>query len=199
MAASSYPILTFDEAQLSPSLGYVFDHHWLDPYESVVSMLWKFAWLNRLPGHMVVAHVATRLLDPYEGFAATSDELDIRHVAGTLGISTKTVRVAVQHPQWRRNWCAQLRFCPRCMSRGYHGVVHQFGSEPRCPVHKCWLETECHSCGATSAYRINASLLDAPFRCANCRRHYGNAAASFVHRCPLPKPARTALARTFLG
>jgi hypothetical protein len=42
------PILTFEEATLGPSLGYVFDARWLDPYESLVSMLWKFAWVNGL-------------------------------------------------------------------------------------------------------------------------------------------------------
>ncbi|CAJ3886589.1 Uncharacterised protein [Burkholderia pseudomallei] len=36
------PILTLDEQKLSPSMGYVFNKRWLDPCESLVSILWKF-------------------------------------------------------------------------------------------------------------------------------------------------------------
>jgi hypothetical protein len=34
--------------------------------------------MNRLPGHMVAAHVSRRQVDPYEGIAATADELDVQ-------------------------------------------------------------------------------------------------------------------------
>jgi hypothetical protein len=30
------PILTFDEHQLTPAYGYVFNATWIDPYESIV-------------------------------------------------------------------------------------------------------------------------------------------------------------------
>ena len=83
------------------------------------------------------------------------------------------------------------------MWRGYHGVVHQLGSEARCPVHRCPLESRCRGCGKSSAWHLDARLLNAPFRCAHCRRRYG--AADFVHRKPLSGPVRMALTRTFLG
>ena len=50
MELSFYPILAFEESKLSPNLGYLFRRQWLDPCESVVSILWKFARMNRLPG-----------------------------------------------------------------------------------------------------------------------------------------------------
>ena len=56
------PILTFDERVLSPRFGYVFHRRWLQPYESIVGLLWKFARLNRLAGHTVVMHLAAVLL-----------------------------------------------------------------------------------------------------------------------------------------
>jgi hypothetical protein len=43
MPTSFYPILTFEESKLCPSLGYFFKRQWLDPCESMVSILWKFA------------------------------------------------------------------------------------------------------------------------------------------------------------
>ena len=43
------------------------------------------------------------------------------------------------------------------------------------------------------------SMLDAPFRCPNCRRPYSNTAASFEHRVPLLPRQRAAIFRTFIG
>lgn len=71
----------------------------------------------------------------------------------------------MQRPGLRRGWCSELRFCPRCMSRGYHSVVHQFGGIHFCPVHDCCLENRCRCCGSSNEYLIKASLLDAPFKC----------------------------------
>lgn len=186
------PILTFEDAALAPSLGYVFDARWLDPHESLVSMLWKFAWVNGLAGHLVVAHVARRPVDPYDGIAATAEEVDIRRVARSLGVPAQTVDAAC-----RRSKGPVLRFCTRCMRRGYHGVVHQLGLQARCPVHGCELESTCRDCRASSAWHLDARLLGAPFRCAHCRRPY--ATADFVHRKPLAGPVRMALTRTLLG
>ena len=196
---SFYPILTFEENKLSPSLGYLFKRQWVDPFESVVSILWKFARLNRLPGHRVVTHVAKGQIDPYEGYAATAAELDIRLTAASLGLTQKTIRLSMQRPELRRDWCSQLRFCPHCMSRGYHSVVHQFGCIPYCPVHGCCLQTRCRSCGSTSEYLIKASVLDATFKCPNCRRSYGNSPPSFVHRIPMLPRDRAAIVRAFIG
>jgi len=88
------------------------------------------------------------------------------------------------------------------MSRGYHSVVHQFGYEPQCPLHGYGLDTARRGCGATSKYRIDARLLDAPFRCAQCRRSYAHSSTSFLHRRPLPKRgkrASDAIRRMFYG
>jgi hypothetical protein len=199
MPISFYPILTFEECKLSPSLGYLFKRQWLDPLESVVCILWKFARMNRLPGHQVVANVARRQIDPYEGCAATAAELDIRLTAASLGLAQKTIRFALQRPELRRAWCSELRFCPRCMSRGYHSVVHQFGGVSHYPVHGCCLQTRCRSCGTSSEYLIKASVLDAPFKCPDCQRHYGNDASSFVNRIPMQARDRSAIVRAFIG
>lgn len=199
MPTSFYPILTFEENKLSPSLGYFFKRRWLDPCESIISILWKFVRMNRLPGHVVVAHVAKRRIDPYEGLAATAAEIDIGLTAVSLGLTQKTLRLAMQRPELRRDWCSQLRYCPRCMSRGYHSVVHQFGFVTYCPVHGCRLEAKCRSCGATSEYLLKASVLDAPFRCPICGNTYGHTTASFVNRIPWPPRDRAAIVRVFIG
>ena len=95
--------------------------------------------MNRLPGHRVVAHVTRREVDPDEGFAATANELNVALTAASLGLAQKTIRLAMQRPELGRDWYSQLRYCPRCMSRGYHSVAHQFGGVAYWPVHGCML------------------------------------------------------------
>jgi hypothetical protein len=43
------PILTFDEARLSPSHGYLFNRRWLCPHETILGIAWKLARMNALP------------------------------------------------------------------------------------------------------------------------------------------------------
>jgi hypothetical protein len=47
------PILTFDEGRLSPSYGYFLYRRWLAPQETIISIAWKVARMNALPGHIV--------------------------------------------------------------------------------------------------------------------------------------------------
>ena len=60
----SLPILTFDERVLSPRFGFVFQRRWLQPYETIVGVLWKFARMNGLPRHAVAVHLCGRAIDP---------------------------------------------------------------------------------------------------------------------------------------
>jgi hypothetical protein len=64
----------FDELVLGPRFGYVFQRRWLDPYESIIGMLWKFARLNRLPGHAVVMQLCRQPIDPYDGIGFCRDK-----------------------------------------------------------------------------------------------------------------------------
>ena len=59
LQAPRFPILMLDEQRLTPSLGYVFNERWLDPCESLVSILWKFEKVNALP-----CNVVARLMGP---------------------------------------------------------------------------------------------------------------------------------------
>ncbi|MDE2000880.1 MAG: hypothetical protein KGI52_18360 [Burkholderiales bacterium] len=198
MPTPHLPIMVFDQDKLSPSLGYVFDPTWLDPCESLLSMLWKFAHMNRIPGHKLTAYVAKIEGDPYLGIAATRANLDLKKLATSLNISLKRVRIAIGRTDTWRPWCDELRFCTRCMARGYHSVAHQLSTERRCPIHGQWLNTQC-ICGKSSAYHLDAHVLGAPFRCAHCRRPYSGRTPSFVHRQPLNTAQRAAISRASFG
>jgi hypothetical protein len=75
--------MLFDERTLTPSFGYVFDLKWLDPFESIVSILWKLARMNRLSGQVITMQLAKTSIDPYEGVAARRKVDDtIAHITG---------------------------------------------------------------------------------------------------------------------
>ena len=72
-----FPILSLDERVLSPALGYYFKACWLGPHESILSILWKFARANSLPGHVVAALLRGQI-DPYERVEPTRTCVDLR-------------------------------------------------------------------------------------------------------------------------
>jgi hypothetical protein len=71
-----FPILTLEEGSLTPALGYLFDRKWLYPYESLISILWKFEKANALSGN-VVARLLGPDVDPYEGLVPRLNVIEL--------------------------------------------------------------------------------------------------------------------------
>jgi TniQ len=197
-AAQPLPILVFDERRLTPSFGYVFKPQWLDPHESIVSILWKFAMMNGLSGNVVATQVAKTTIDPYDGIEPKRDAVDIRRLRAVLGLRLKQLRASLIPRSLERISSRYFRYCPKCLRRGYHGVLHQLEPLQLCPMHGCWLHTDCRHCHQPSPYRLNARLLDTPFRCSNCRLFYAIGSPSFESRQALSCRALVALTRTRL-
>jgi len=193
---ASLPIMLLNERTLTPSFGYVFDPKWLDPSESIVSILWKLVRMNRLSGQMVVAQLALESgIDPYVGIAPSTSEVDIRRLHQALGLQLKVVRASMISGTSNSINNPYFRYCRKCLCRGYHGVIHQYEIVRTCPVHGSRIETECGECGAQMLYRINAQMLDAPYRCSNCRELYASCPPLIANRPPLNQKARVAITR----
>ncbi|WP_322062776.1 hypothetical protein [Paraburkholderia sp. J63] len=172
LKAPCFPILTVDERKLTPALGYVFNRKWLDPCESLVSILWKFEKANALPGH-VVARLLGPDVDPYEGVVPQLGIVDVDRLHESLRVPAETLRVALLPAIPRRRYSGLFRFCRRCIAHGYHSVLHQMESNAQCPAHDRVLESACETCGYEASYRVNVRLLEAPCRCAYCGASYG--------------------------
>jgi hypothetical protein len=93
LQAPSFPILTFDETSLTPSLGYLFNNKWLYPCESLISILWKFERANALTG-IVVARLLGPEIDPYEGVVPDRGSLDLHRLRDEFGLPRETLRRA---------------------------------------------------------------------------------------------------------
>ena len=197
---ASLPIMLFNERKLTPAFGYVFNPAWLDPYESIVSILWKLVRMNRLSGYMVTAQLAKASnIDPYEGVAARRSEVAIGRLHQALGLPRRTVRDSLLPDALRNASSPYFRYCRKCLCRGYHGVVHQIESLKCCPVHGTVLEVACGECGAHTPYQLNAHLLDAPYRCSSCRHLYASCLPGMSNKPPLSKQERIAITRSRLS
>ncbi|WP_082902766.1 TniQ family protein [Paraburkholderia ginsengiterrae] len=168
----SFPILTLDERKLTPALGYVFNRKWLDPCESLISILWKFERANALPGH-IVARLMGPDVHPYEGIVPELGAVNLERLRENLPVPVRMLRVALLQPSQRRRYSNVFRHCRHCVAHGYHSVLHQLESISACPAHHRALETACRRCGYEAPYRVSVRLLEAPYRCASCRASYG--------------------------
>jgi hypothetical protein len=196
MGMAPLPIMLCDQRKLTPSFGYVFDPRWLDLHDSLLSILWKFIKMNSVSGHLIVMQLAKTDVDPYEGIAVCKFEIDMQRLHVDLGLSLKVIRESITPNLLGNATCPNFRFCRRCLNRGYHGTAYQFESVIRCPLHGDILETRCRSCGMSTAYHLNVSILNSPFRCKYCSNLYGTNTPNFIHKSTFKRISRRAITRT---
>jgi hypothetical protein len=86
------PILVLNNQMLSPRLGYFFDQRWIDPFESLVSILWKFARANDIAGHVLAASLCADGVDPYEGIPPLREMVKWRWLRREYRIPMRAIR-----------------------------------------------------------------------------------------------------------
>ncbi|CAM2157422.1 hypothetical protein ABLT15_35690 [Paraburkholderia tropica] len=190
-----FPILTFDERQLSLAFGSVFNLKWLVPGESLVSILWKFACANSLPSHVLVQLLIPET-DASEGVAPVRDDIDLMRVCRVLRLPQYVLRVSLLDAARSGQYHATFRYCRQCVAHGYHSVLHQLEDEVHCPAHHQSLETRCPHCRGETPYLINTSVIEAPFRCVWCHSHFSYGRLSLLSTAPaMRRRDRIALTR----
>lgn len=194
LRSPGFPILTLDERRLTPALGYVFNCNWLDPLESLISILWKFERANALPGH-VVARLMGADIDPYEGVVPQAGNVDLQRLRNTLAVPLKTLRASLLLSTQRKRHSSAFRYCRRCMARGYHSVLHQMLGVSICPAHRVVLQTTCDGCRYEAPYLAGVLLLETPYRCVWCHAFYGGHGWSPNLHQPMNSAHRKAITR----
>ncbi|MFM0509023.1 hypothetical protein [Paraburkholderia sp. RL17-373-BIF-A] len=178
-------------------MGFIFDAEWLLPRESIVSILWKFARANGLPGHALV-RLMDRDIDPYEGVEPIRDVIDLKHLRRMLLLPGNVLRASLLDPGQRGRYHPVFPYCRQCTSLGHHSVTYQMFSENRCPAHRQKLETKCQHCGQEAPYILNASLVGSPYRCARCGALYATRSPpAFATKPAMRNEHRIAIARHF--
>lgn len=193
-----FPILAFDELELSLSRGSALNPKWLMPGESLVSILWKFACANVLSGDALV-HLISPCVDPSEGVAPVRDNIELARLCRVLRLSEGVLRTSLLDAALAVPTHPTFRHCRLCAAHGYHSVLYQLEEEERCPVHHQPLDTRCLHCGDETPFIVSASVIEAPFRCLGCRSHFSYGRLSLRSTIPaMPRQDRMALSRHWL-
>jgi hypothetical protein len=171
LKAPRFPILTLDDLQSGKSLGHGFKSGWLIPGESLVSILWKFACANGLPGEALMRLICPDV-DPLAGVIPLRSALNLKELRRLLRLPENVLRTSLLDTLPRDRYHAAFRYCRQCAAHGYHSVLHQLAEEARCAAHRQELQMQCPQCRRQSPFIINSSVIDAPFRCVWCRSHF---------------------------
>lgn len=132
---------------------------WASRFESLWSLLRKFAYLN------AITHREVRRLFGYDDAHPTLTywnhclRSDLRHcgaldpskIAIILGINYKDLAEAVVLRYVNEHEAATLtseflRFCPTCINQGFHSSLHQLLFLTKCPAHGDKLQSRCTEC-----------------------------------------------------
>ncbi len=150
---------------------------------------------NAVAGHVVASEFVRVAIDPYAGVDSCRDTLDMKRLKKVLGLPRKTLLEALIPARRHRAVSPFLRYCSRCLGRGYHSVVHQFECVRACPIHHQFLASACLVCGYQAPYRLTARLLEMPYRCAECRLRYASRWPSVARRLPMPMEDQVPITR----
>jgi hypothetical protein len=144
--------------QIKPS-AFCWRPYWLSRFESLWSLLRKFAHLN------AINHYEIRKLFRCDGVSHKLDwtwhfqKDDLRHFGaldpsklsimfgiGDKGLAEATMLRYVQGYEAVILTSDVLRFCPTCIYQGFHSSLHQLLFLTNCPAHGDRLEVRCNEC-----------------------------------------------------
>jgi len=163
-------------------------NRWIIPYASIYGIINTFFILN----HMPFTH-ARSLFSPvrttanfesnftfdglrkwsFDNVAIFSPQTigNLMRIDKTILIRHYITTVIKQSDlQWTTSIDA-LRFCPTCLSFGYHSFLHQMFLFEKCPIHNIVLSTNCILCGAKISYELQ-NLGIPGFSCPKCQNSY---------------------------
>ena len=172
---------------------------WSSDGESMWMRLSKFSLCNRLS--------TAALADLFAADKSGTEVVDLRRanrwdlhaLAAILEISADAVRVAFCTAQpWRARQRAStdLRYCPACLTIGFHAAWFQWVNVERCPLHGVALQTACVRCAAPIPYALGHALASHPLSCPDCGCSWVPSISRPAGRCiPLDRHATRLLKR----
>ncbi|MFP3556962.1 hypothetical protein SB861_40605 [Paraburkholderia sp. SIMBA_049] len=83
------------------------------PGESLVSILWKFACANALPGHILV-HLLSPDIDPSRGVAPVRDDIDLARLSRIVRLPENVLRVSLLDAAFPGQYHPAFRYCRLC-------------------------------------------------------------------------------------
>ncbi|CAG0959405.1 hypothetical protein ANRL4_00573 [Anaerolineae bacterium] len=173
--------MTSIETGLSSGPRYCWRRDWVAPYESLWSLLHKFAALNwvcvqgakQLFQKTSMADRRQRRshgkwnLHTLGGFDGEKNRKVLKLSPDDLNHSLVTSLISSLEIRWLTPE-TNLRYCPECINRGYHSIFHQLYAISKCPIHDIALTEQCQHCGRKITYELNGRGKATPYSCPVC-------------------------------
>lgn len=170
---------------------------WVTGFESVLCLLAYFQILNVVPTYRVASIFAASTMERRSARGRRQpvdlhrmDQIESHAVLDVMGLGADQIRKAFVSEAFPGSaWCASshLRWCPRCVTRGFHGLVCQLGVQHVCPSHGLELLDRCPNCGGVIPYKLlTAKNAPLSFVCPAC----GNDLIGEFRRAMSPSPLR---------
>lgn len=162
----------------APEKAWCWRDDWATGWDSIYGLLSKWAKLNSIDASALVnlflrgdtGKKATLIRNPGIDLR-NSDLLDRQLIASNLRLSPEYVSRAFTadvFPSGHRKVAEFLRWCPECLSNGFHAAVHQIDYLGTCPIHGTRMRTKCPKCHAQQPYQLNRASFEKPFACCKC-------------------------------
>lgn len=159
-----------------PFLKYNWEHNYIFPYESLWSILQKFATWNSCDAIEIWGEFKRINYKYPTGSRKVISEvvLDEHKISSMLKLKKGTVkRGKIQHYifDYEVKYLAltgTLRFCPECVNSGYHSPIHQLLFLRACPYHGYILIDKCPGCTEGIHTQFTSKSASPPYGCPQC-------------------------------
>lgn len=164
----------------SNGIGYTWDESWILPYESILSLMYKFSVLNQIS--LFDCKTLFKSESTMDGSVTELGcRLSSKKLTRIIGLGTALDRNLVHgivHPA-DRSWLLSpyLRSCPICSALGFHSIFHQVMPISKCPIHQENLTvTKCKACGSHGVYdsmrTAAGKYIGSTYACAKCGKKF---------------------------
>lgn len=150
----------------------------IDRFESIYSVLCRFASLNSLSGQAIRSLFKSESRARKGGVVSSLENLssvNTVELERSVGATQSQVFEMFLVPSYTLNAliCPYLRFCPICISARKHYAIFQWEWLAACPFHAVRLRAACVNCGSAIIYKWASELFDSPFCCPRCQVSLG--------------------------
>lgn len=148
------------------------------PYESLWSIVHKFSYWNVccLKDIQLAFHRNEQLKGGWIiSSLLTFPRWEMEKIAEILGIDINTIEKGVIETYLCNNEilklsCRSIRYCPDCVSIGFHSAIHQIYAFTVCPYHQTVLTDKCIHCGGIIDPGLNAKTIQNYYSCQRCQQ-----------------------------
>jgi len=153
-------------------------------YESAWSWLNKFAHLNVISRDQLTRYFCNLSLNQKtprrrHGWSLNAPiNLDLQKLADISIINADDIQYGIVDPYIKifskyyqyidKLTVNHLRFCPECVTKGYHTQLFQCTYIQKCPIHHVNLSDTCPNCNRYISYELKENALKYPYGCDYC-------------------------------